>query len=282
VIAAPASLDSDWVRDPNLIALGAPYQIQMINAADYVVNTLGDKGKVFCSFIQDDSYGQAGQAGIDFAGASLGYTMKTTVKYTAGATDFTAQVQQLKANKCDVVFLVSTPDVTGAAFAKAVQLQFAPQWIGQSPSYIGALAASPLAPYLEAHYLVVSEGPEWGDRSVKGMADMLDRLTQFDPSQKPDYFFAFGYYQAWAVDQILEKAVALGDLSHAGIMAAMAQVGTLKFDGLAGDYNYGTGAADRNPPRVNAIFKVNPAKPGGLELVKPGISTALAQSFKFS
>jgi ABC-type branched-subunit amino acid transport system substrate-binding protein len=282
VIAAPASLDSDWVRDPNLIAVGAPYQVQMINAADYVVNTLGDKGKVFCSLVQDDSYGQAGQAGIDFAGSSLGYTMKTTAKYTVGATDLTAQIQQLKSNKCDVVFLVSTPDITGAAFTKAVQLQFAPQWVGQSPSYIGALAASPLAPYMEAHYIVVSEGPQWGDRTVKGMADMLDRLAQFDAAQKPDYFFAFGYYQAWAVDQILEKAVALGDLSHQGIMNAMAQVGTLKFDGLAGDYDYGTGAADRNPPRVNAIFKVDPTMPGGLSLAKAGISTALAQQFKFT
>src|SRR2546423_1643120 len=29
VVAAPASLDADWVHDPNLIPVGGPYQIQM-------------------------------------------------------------------------------------------------------------------------------------------------------------------------------------------------------------------------------------------------------------
>ena len=40
IVAAPASLDADWVRDPNLIPVGGPYQIQMINAADYAATNL--------------------------------------------------------------------------------------------------------------------------------------------------------------------------------------------------------------------------------------------------
>src|SRR5204862_7346273 len=38
MVAAPASLDADWVREPNLIAVGGPYQVQAINAFDYLLN----------------------------------------------------------------------------------------------------------------------------------------------------------------------------------------------------------------------------------------------------
>src|SRR4051812_10231076 len=147
----------------------------MINAADFLLNDDSSpfKGKkdstVFCSMIQDDAYGAAGQAGIDFAAKDLSFTVKTTAKYAAGNADFTPQIQQLKSANCQVVFLVSTPSDTGKALGKAAQLQFAPQWMGQSPSYIGALAASPLKDYLTAHFMIVSEGTEWGDPTVPGM-----------------------------------------------------------------------------------------------------------------
>jgi ABC-type branched-subunit amino acid transport system substrate-binding protein len=279
IVAAPASLDAQWVHDPNLLPVGAPYQFQMINAADYVVNTLNLKSAVTCSFIQNDTYGQAGQDGINFAASKLGFTVKTTAKYTAGATDVTAQVQSLKSSGCQVVYLVSTPDITGLAFAKAAQLQFTPQWVGASPTYVGALASSPLGPYMVAHYIQASEGTEWGDTSVKGMADMITRTQQFAPSQAPDIYYAFGWYQAWAVSDLLAKAVSLGDLSRKGIINALDNLGTLSFDGLTGDYNYGTSPANRVPPRETTIFKVNPAKPGGLEKVKVNFTSDLAKQF---
>ena len=281
VVAAPASLDADWVRQAALIPVGGPYQIQMINAADYASRNLDLKSKTVCTMIQDDAYGQAGQQGVDFAAQKMNFTVKTTAKFTTGAPDFTAQIQQLKSNGCTLVFLTSVPGDTAKAFGTAAQLQFAPQWIGQSPSYIGALAKSPLAPYLQQHFLLASEGTEWGDRSVKGMADMLDRIQKYAPTQQPDYYFAFGYYQAWGVSQILEKAVELGDLSRAGIKKAMAQVGTLKFDGLSGDYTYGP-PDKREPPRESTIFKINPAKPIGIEKAQYNFASDVAKQFKFT
>lgn len=280
MVAAPASLDADWVRQKNLIAVGGPYQIQMINAADYYLNQAGGKGKTICTMIQDDPYGAAGQAGVDFAAKEMGFTVKTTAKYKSGSPDFTAQVQQLKQAGCEAVFLVSVPSDTGGIMKAAVTLGFAPQWIGQSPSYIGALGQSALKDYLAAHFLLASEGTEWNDQSVKGMKDMVERLQKYDPSQAPDYYFGFGYYQAWAVTQILEKAVSLGDLSHQGILNAMDKVGTLSFDGLSGDYKYGP-AATREPPRTTTIFKINPAKPIGIEKVTTVESDA-AKKFTFT
>jgi ABC-type branched-subunit amino acid transport system substrate-binding protein len=279
IIAAPASLDAAWVHDPNLLPVGAPYQFQMINAADYVINTLGLKSSVVCSFIQDDTYGGAGEQGLDFAAKQLSFSVKTTAKYTAGATDVTAQVQQLKSSGCQVVYLVSTPDITAITMAKAAQLQFTPQWVGASPTWLGAFAKSALAPYLEAHFIVAGEGPEWGDTTVKGMADLITRTQQLTPSQGPDGYYGFGYYQGWAVTNLLNKAVELGDLSRAGIAKALSSLGTVSFDGLTGDYNYGTDASSRVPPRETTIFKVNPAKGNGLEAAKVNFVTDTAKGY---
>jgi hypothetical protein len=163
--------------------------------------------------------------------------------------------------------------------AKAAQLQFAPQWVGQSPSYIGAFAASPLKDYLAAHFLVVGEGTEWGDTSVPGMADMVSRLQKYDPAQAPDYYFGFGYNEARAVTALLEKAVQLGDLSRQGIVNALNKLGTVSFDGLTGDYTYAS-PAQRVFPRASTIFKVNPAKPVGLEKVKYNFESDAAKTYK--
>jgi len=282
IVAAPASLDVDWVAEPNLLPVGGPYEIQMINAAAYVENEGGGKGKVKCSMVQDDAYGQSGQRGIEFAAKELKYELKTTARFAAGSADFTAQVTSLKQNGCQVVFLTATPSDTGKILSAAAgQLQFAPQWVGQSPTWTGTFAKSPaLAPYMQTNFLLAAEGTEWGDTSVKGMADMLDRLQKYTPSQQPDIYFVFGYYQARAVTALLEKAVENGDLSREGVLKALSQLGTVEFDGLTGDYQYGSKIADRNPPRATTIYKVDPAKPGGLAKVKYEFTSDAAKKYE--
>ncbi len=106
VVAAPASLDAEWVRDMNLLPVGGPYQIQMINAADWLINEGGGKGKTVCTMIQDDTYGEAGQEGVEAAAKALNFTVKSTARFKQASPDFTAQVQQLKGAGCQVVFLV--------------------------------------------------------------------------------------------------------------------------------------------------------------------------------
>lgn len=287
VMAAPASLDSFWVREPNLLPVGGPYQIQAINALDWYVTEGGGEGKKVCSLIQDDPYGEAGQAGLDFAAEELDLEIAEPVRFPAppAPTDFQAQIDTLAGNDCEMVFLVATPSSTGTALGKAASQGFAPQWIGQSPTWIGALGLSPLAKpesgeYLQNHFLVASEGPNYGDESVEGMAELIRIQEKYGAGQAPDVYFNFGYLQAKAVVALLEKAVELGDLSHEGLLDASEQLGTLSFDGLSGDYTYGP-AEDRVPPTKSSIFKVDTSSPTGLTLVEGDIEADFAKDFEF-
>jgi ABC-type branched-subunit amino acid transport system substrate-binding protein len=280
IIAAPASLDAFWVREPNLMPVGGPYQVQAINALDYYINQADGKGKNICSFIQDDAYGEAGQSGVDFAAEQLGFEVADTQKFKVGDKDVTGQVQRLQRSKCDAVFLVATPTDAGTIWGTAAKLGFAPRWIGQSPTWIDELGASPLAEYLQQTTWIVAEGTEWGDDQVPGMKDLIARVEEFKPDQEPDYYFSFGYLQGIAMTALLEKAVELGDLSREGLMKASEELGTVSFDGLSGDYEYGP-AESRNPSRMSTIYEVKPDQPFGLGTLEYQYESEAAKAFEF-
>ena len=191
MIAAPASLDALWVREENLLPVGGPYQVQAINALDYYVNEGGGKGKNICSFIQDDAYGEAGQAGVDFAAEKLGFKVADTQRFKVGDKDVTGQVQRLQRSKCDAVFLVATPTDAGTIWGTAAKLGFAPRWIGQSPTWIDELGASPLARVPRRRPPgSPPRAPSGATTSVEGMTAMVDNVKEYKPDQEPDYYFA--------------------------------------------------------------------------------------------
>ncbi|HEV7762772.1 MAG TPA: ABC transporter substrate-binding protein [Acidimicrobiales bacterium] len=281
IVAQPASLDSFWVREQNLLPIGAPYQIQAINGIDWYVNDGGgSEDSKICILRQDDPYGEAGLEGVEFVLDALGIDLVSDATFQVGNPDFTAQITQLQGDGCEAVWLTATPTDVGSALGKAAELNFAPKWLGQSPTWIGAFIDSPLLPYLEANYVWVSEGPEYGDDSVPGMSELLRIQDTYAPDQAPDIYFNFGYLESKSVHQVLEAAVENGDLSHEGIIDAMNSLDELKFDGLFGDYGWGA-PEDRNPPRSSSIFEVDSSKDIGLGLVESEYQADSAADFEF-
>ena len=279
IVAAPASLDSFWVREQQLLPIGGPYQIQAANALSWYVGggNGGSEDDVLCALTRDDAYGEAGFEGLEFAAGELDVEITEHATFPAANADFTTQIGALQGAECDMVFLVAVPSETAPAMQKAAELAFTPQWIGQSPTWVTAFAASPLAPYLQANFVLASEGVEWGDTSVPGMVQML---ADAGPDQAPDIYFGFGYNQARAVTTVLEAAVAAGDLSRAGIVSAMNSLDEITFDGLSGDYGWGA-PEDRVPPRQSTIFGVDPAAPGGLVTIEPDLVSPAAEAYSF-
>lgn len=280
ISAQPATLDAFWVREQNLVPIGAPYQIQVINSMDYYLNEMDGEGKTICWVGTDDPYGEAGLEGMEFAAEELGFEIAAQPKFATTDTEFTAPINDLKGAGCEMVFGTFTAASITGLLGAAAQQGFAPQWIGQSPSWLSVFAGTALKDYLEANYMVVAEGPAWGDESVEGMAEMIEHMEQYTPDQAPDQYFAYGYAAARAVTQVLEKAVELGDLSREGIVNAMNEVEEIDVAGLLGNYEWGP-PEDRNPPRANSFFKINAEMPVGLELVAQDYTSDAAESFEF-
>jgi ABC-type branched-subunit amino acid transport system substrate-binding protein len=278
LVASPASLDAEWVREPNLLPLGGPYQIQAINAMEYYLTEGGGEGSTICTLTKDDPYGEAGLQGMEFAAEEMDFEIAVSATFSPGTEDFTAQINQLSGANCEMVWLTSLPTEASPILEAAAGLGFEPQWIGQSPTWVSLFAQT----FAESNFLLVGEGPEWGDESVPGMAQMLEDVEQYMPDQEPDIYFAFGYAQAWATAQLLEQAVENGDLSREGMLEALESLDVLEFGGLFGDYNYGEGGVEnRNPPRVSTIFEIDPAAPGGLSALDTNFTSDAAKDFEF-
>lgn len=277
--AGPATLDAEWLVEKQLFPIATTYQILAINSVDYYVNQAGGKGKVLCQTAQDDAYGEAGVQGVNYAAQQLGVKITTTARYAGGA-DKTAAIQQLKDNKCDFVFGTVLATDTSSVISKAAEINFTPQWALMAPAWTPILASGDVGAYMQKYVWVAVIGPNWGDMSVPGMAQMINDLQKYAPDQKPDIYFAFGYAQAWTLDQILEKAVGNGDLSPAGIVSAIGDVGTLKFDGLVPDFTYGSDVTKRQAPPVSTIFQVDMSAPGGLKATNPAMIDYSSQAAK--
>jgi ABC-type branched-subunit amino acid transport system substrate-binding protein len=283
IVASPASLDAEWIKEPNLLPLGGPYQVQFINAAHYLINEAQPnfKGKNFCIIAEEGPYGDAGIEGLEFAGKELDFEIKATARFKATDQDFTAQVTQLKNAACDAVFVTSLPTNLGQILGTGARLGFSPQWVGQSPTWATQLGASPQVGPLLQKFMLAAEGTAWGDTSVEGMKQLLDDIAKFKPDQKPDIYFSFGYLEGRAVTTLLEKAVELGDLSRDGIKKALAELGDVDYAGLSGEYTYGA-PADRNPPRQTTIFRVDAAAAAtGFLKVAARVESDAAKEFEF-
>lgn len=283
VIASPASLDSAWVREDNLLAIGGPYQVQAINGVDWWYSQEENEGQVLCTLASDDEYGDTGVEGVEFAAENLDIDVAVQASYPAPSAErppqtFESQISQMAGAGCEVVFFVATPTDTGA-FANALSenAAFNPIVLGQSPTWLGLYAGNA---YLQENFYLISEGAEYGDESVPGMAELVRIKDTYAPDQEPDIYFNFGYLQAMATVQVLEEAVANGDLSRDGLLSAMQSVGTLTFDGLSGDYPYGP-AADRVPPTVSSILRPDPDAPMGLVMVSQDYEAPYVGDFSF-
>ncbi len=281
IVASPASQDAFWVREQYLMPVIEPYQVDVINAIAYY---LGDGGgstdDTICAVIQNDLYGEAGLEGLEFAAAEFGFEIAAVTRYGAGDQAFTAQVTELVNAECDMVWATALPTEFGGILGTAAQSGFTPRWIAQSPSWIDALAATPLADYLEAYVWVAALGREWGDPDSADMTAMVERVAKYKPDQDPSYYFTFGYIQAWATHQVLEAAVANGDLSRDGILAAMNGLDELNFGDLGPAYGFGS-PEDRNPPRFTTMFEVDVEKPFALGAIATDVTSPATEAFEF-
>lgn len=280
IVVSPASQDSLWVREQQLFPVIGPYQIDVINAMDYYLNEAGGEGSTVCAIIENDVYGEAGLAGLEFAAENLDFEIETVTRFRLDDGDFTAQITALRNADCEMVWATALPSEFGGIIGKSAEMGFTPQWIAQAPAWVEAIGGGDVRDYLEANVWIASTGYEPGDVSTPGMQALVERRDKYRPDQGPDYYFTFGYLQAMAVHQLLEEAIERGDLSRDGIVAAMESVGTLEFDGLLGDYEFGP-PEDRVPSVESSVFKINMDKPFGLEALKTNFTTDLATEYEF-
>ena len=257
MLIAPATLSGSWVKNPLVLPITNPYQTQSINGVQYFVDNFKGASPKICTLALDDTFGDDGVKGVEFAVDKLKTVITSKQLFTTNSP-ISSQVDTLIEKKCNAVVVVATAvDVGGivGAFAQKdadiTLIGLSPLWIPEANLRMTGEART----YAEEHLWIVSAGTKWGDASTPGMAKMLDDIAVHKPDQVSNPFFLYGYSQAWAMDLVLEQAYKNGDLSSKGVLKALANVGTFDFEGLLPTYKFGANTKSRVVPNANTIFK---------------------------
>jgi hypothetical protein len=111
----------------------------------------------------------------------------------------------------------------------------------------------------------MGQGTAWGDTSVPGMAQMLQDVQTYEPSEQPNGYFEFGYAEAIVAAAILKKAADNHDLTRAGLLYAFDSLGTVNMMGLLPDAHYGSAPNQRVPTRDSSVYALDPTQPGAVK-----------------
>lgn len=281
MLVSAATLASSLAREKYLILVGTPYRLQVENAFDYVVNKLGVQNPSTGIIYQNDEYGQDGLTGYKEAITAYNLNDVAEASYAPTDTDFTAQVSLMKAKGAKYVFLSALPTVTATVVGTAAKLGYFPQFILQSPAWANALLGVPALKPLLTKVWLVGQGATWGDTSVPGMAQLLQDVKKYAPSQQPDGYFEFGYTESEITYAILKAAMAKNDLTRDGLYNAFLSLNKVDLQGLLPPVTYGDSPNQRVPTRDSVIFQIDPTQPNDVRPLTPDFTGTAAMQSQF-
>ncbi|MDJ0953550.1 MAG: ABC transporter substrate-binding protein [Acidimicrobiia bacterium] len=267
MVAVPATWWSGWAFPENdgnglVLEAGVNYCIEAMNDVDFVVGQLGNEISYAVVGFPGD-YGGDYAAGVEVGAAANGLGAPafqlTQVPLSAGG-DVSEAVSQILATAPDVVFITTGPlelaQTMGGVFGAGGQAVF----VGTHPTWNpGLVAQEALLPALQAAYFQSGFVPGWfgeseGHDKARAAAEAIE--------QSPNEWFLNGWASQYPVKALIENAVASGDLTRAGVVAAIEQLTDVSFEGMLPNQSY-VGTPNDIVPRQSIINQVDPTAPGG-------------------
>jgi ABC-type branched-subunit amino acid transport system substrate-binding protein len=233
VLAVPSTFGSQFYSDPQLIVPFAPYTIQISGGIDYLVKEKNGKAFKWAIVSRHDGLGADGVAGFEHATKHHGLNVVSRQTYEPTDADFTAQIQALKDSGANAIVLANTSAVTAQFVVGLTRLGVRSTWLGWQPSFDPGLAKNEefMSIVGKDKFFSASCLAAWPMKSA-GMDEVRTAREKYFPAQLPDPYFTLGYVHGAITHAVLQAAVKRGDLSRAGINAAVKDVGTTDLNGL--------------------------------------------------
>ncbi len=285
LVDSPASQEARWATSPNLLPIGNNYQVQAINGISYfleqsALTNPGSRPRI-CAASVATSFGDAGNEGFRFAQERLGFEAGPVISVGATDTSMATYSAQLRNAGCAAVMVTVGPAQTLGLVVSGRQQGFSPRWIIMGASFSEKIIVPLTGPLFEQGAWVVGDGTQWGDASVIGMPTVRNELIAADHrfwTENPDVGLTYGYVQGRVIEAVLEKAVALGDLSHQGLLKASRQIGVVDTLGLTSPIDYSQAARLANGRTT--IFAVDASYQNAIKVLSRDYTSPTGQAYK--
>jgi ABC-type branched-subunit amino acid transport system substrate-binding protein len=271
------SFSSSLLDNPYVVVTGATYDIEMINAVQWLVDNgrLAGGDTVGHVYLEGD-YGENALAGTHYAAEQLGVTIAEQ-KVQPTDEDLTAQVTALEQAGAKVVLLTTTPPQAASAVAIAQANGLDMTFVGSNPTFSPALLASPAAAALQESYLMVSSIAPYASDAA-GPTSVRDAFGASFADQTPTHFVLYGYAQGELMGQILDTACANGTLTRDGLLAAFQSLSDVDTGGLVAPMDFSS--PGQPSAREVLILKPDATVEGGLTVVEDLFASPLAADFQ--
>jgi ABC-type branched-subunit amino acid transport system substrate-binding protein len=277
VLTMAVSFSSSLLDSPNIVVTGSTYDIEMINALQWLVDEgrIAEGDTVGHIYLEGD-YGENALAGTEYAADQLGVEVAAQ-KVQPTDADLTAPVTALEDAGARVVLLTTTPPQAASAVAVAQANGLDMTFVGSNPTFSPALLASPAADALEASYQMVSPiAPYASDAAAP--TTVREAFAETFAGETPTHFVLYGYAQGELMAQILEAACQNGTLTRAGLQEAFQSLDEVDTGGLVPAMNFSE--PGQPPAREVRILKPDANVEGGLVEVEGLFASSLAVEFQ--
>ncbi len=261
MLLIPLSWASLWPDDDgvgaNVLEKQITYCAEAMNGVSWLASKVeadGNEPKL-AILSRPGEYGEDGAVGAALAADALGIEVVYDGTGQVAGDDRTAVISQLVDSGATMVWTVLTPGELSDIFGNAVSQGFEAVWSGNGPSFSYPVhLSSDLAADFDQYYYQSGYAVPWNGNDSEGMQEMVSVMTEYSPEATLSDQYLTGWIEGIMAQTIIEQAIANGDLTRAGVVAASRQV-EIDMKGLSPNQSYG-GTYDENIVRESYIFDV--------------------------
>jgi ABC-type branched-subunit amino acid transport system substrate-binding protein len=278
VLTQPVSWSSLLLANPYVVMSGTTYDLEMINAVDWLMKHKGLKpGDKLGHIYLEGEYGENALAGSREAAGANGLGL-VEAKVLTSQTDVSGPMQAMRAAGAKYILMTTTPTQLASAATFVSSTNADVIVLGSNPTFLPALLDAPASrAALEQRFYVVAS-----NASFSSTAQIPTRVrVEYEaahPGEPYNSGVMYGYGQGEIMFKVLDSACIAGSLTRPALLQAFQKISSIDTKGLIAPLDY----SRPGQPPARAVYVLQPdhLQPGGLKVVEDLFSSFQAQAFR--
>jgi ABC-type branched-subunit amino acid transport system substrate-binding protein len=280
VLTQTVGWSSVVLANPYVIMSGTTYDLEMINAIDWLMKHKGLKqGDKVGHILLAGEYGENALAGSRQAAAANGITL-VEEKVLPTEVDMSNSVQAIRASGARYILVTTTPKQLAAIAAATDSLNYDVTLVGNNPTFAPPLLSVPaVRSALERKFFLVTSYAPFSSTAPVPTRVRTEYMAAH-PGESYNAGVMYGYGQGEIMYKILDAACISGSLTRPALLKAFQKIASLNTDGLIAPLDY----SQVGQPPARAVYMAQPdaSTPGGLKTVQDLFSSFEAQAYRRS